>query len=149
VIGVRQSQGTYHSVYRYALPSGQSCEATSNQGSGSLRGRATGASLPLLVIPEHPDEVQEARSHVCTLVGAVFLAIGAWLFYIAVTTWPVGPMTWVVAAALALYLGFKIRRIALPGEKRLGCTSGPTVLRQRKEPEIASHPLQHAEDILA
>src|SRR5271165_1588820 len=59
VIGVRQRGNMFRSVYRYTLPSGQSAEATSSEGSSSLRGRDTGAPCPLLIIPERPDEVHE------------------------------------------------------------------------------------------
>jgi hypothetical protein len=39
VIGVRQGGKCYNTVYRYTLPSGESHEATSREGSSSLRGR--------------------------------------------------------------------------------------------------------------
>jgi hypothetical protein len=149
VIGVRQRQNVFRSVYRYALSSGENCEATSNEGSSSLRGRETGTRVPLLVIPEHTDEVEEARSHVWTFVGGVLLAAGAWLFYIAVTAWPVGPMTWIVAGVLAVHFGIKTYRILLPLEKRLGTTSWKALLSQRPEPDIDGIPVQRSEDILA
>src|SRR2546429_9944648 len=66
VIGVRRKGNCYNSVYRYLAPSGETCEATSIEGSGSLRGRDTGTQVPLLVIPDKPQEVQEARDHAIT-----------------------------------------------------------------------------------
>jgi hypothetical protein len=52
VIGVRLYGNLFNAVYRYTLPSGQMCEATSLEGSSSTRGKETGALVPLLVIPE-------------------------------------------------------------------------------------------------
>ena len=51
VIGVRQVGACFNSVYRYTLPSGEAHEATSIEGSSSVRGRETGSVVPLLVIP--------------------------------------------------------------------------------------------------
>lgn len=142
LIGVRQTGGdSFRSVYRYELPSGQSYEATSKLGSSSLRGRETGASVPLLVIPGHYTEVEEARSHVWTLVGGFLLAISVLLFYVAVHFWPVGPMTWIVAAILAAQFAVKIYRIARPSFKQPGASP--------EQRDMTAIPLQRSEDILA
>lgn len=74
LLGVRQDGGTFHSVFRYQW-AGQSYEATSNQGSSSLRGRDTGDRVPLLIMPGDFTVAVEARSHVWTLVGAVSAAV--------------------------------------------------------------------------
>ena len=59
VIGVRQNGSCFNAVYRYALPSGETHEGTSLEGSESVRGKETGSLVPLWVMPEKPAEVQE------------------------------------------------------------------------------------------
>jgi len=119
VIGVRQNGNCFNAVYRYTLPSGQSCEGTSNEGSSSARGKETGTPVSLLVIPEKPDQVLEARTHIFTIIGVLLFAPAAWLFYTAVTAWPIGPMTWAVAAVLMIHFAARIYKIILPKDKRL------------------------------
>lgn len=140
LIGVRQQGKTYRSVYRYTGPDGHSYEGTSNQGSSSLAGRATGASVALLVMPGDLTQVEEARSHAWTLIGIVFLATGSGLFYYAVHMWPIGPATWVVAGLLIVYAAVRIRRVVL----RSRTSSLP-----RNSATMAALPLQRSEDILA
>lgn len=110
LIGVRQSGQCFQSVYRYALPAGQRYEGTSNQGCSSLSDRRTGMETPLWVIPAHPLRVEEARSHVWTLIGAALLIAGLWLLHYAATAWPLGPMTWLVGALLLAQLGMRVVR---------------------------------------
>lgn len=149
LIGVRQRQNIYRSVYRYTLPTGQSCEATSNEGSGSLKGRDTGSLRSLLVLPERTDEVQEASSHVWTVVGIVFVAVAVWIFRVAVRVWPLGPATWIACGILLLYAGFRIWRSILPAEKRLGTAHFRALLAQRRVADVAASPLLRSEDIRA
>jgi len=154
VIGVRQRGNMFRSVYRYTLPSGQSAEATSSEGSSSLRGRDTGAPCPLLIIPERPDEVHEARSHVWTVVGAVLLSAGLWLFHVAITAWRVGPMTFVIGGIFLAHMAVRLRRLVAPVEKRLG-TAGSgmagwrAALAQRSAADLDSCPILHSEEIRA
>jgi hypothetical protein len=147
VIGVRQTTKYFNAVYHYSLPSGQSFDATSREGSSSVRGKATGTLVRLLVIPEKPGEVQEARSHVFTMIGVLLLVAAAWLFYIAVTAWPIGPMTWLVAALLIAHFGKRIYRIVFPKDKRLSLAAWQTMLRQRRAAAITSAPVQRIEDV--
>src|SRR2546430_1567165 len=104
VSGVRQKGNCSNSVYRYVAPSGEPCEATSIEGSGSLRGRDTGTQVPLLVIPDKPQEVQEARDHIFTVVGVVLLAVGAGLLLFAGRSGHVGPVGWGVAVLCRVHL---------------------------------------------
>jgi hypothetical protein len=149
LIGVRQYQNMFRSVYRYTLPSGQSYDATSNEGSGSLKGRETGATRSLLVLPEHTDEVQEASSHVWTVVGLLFLAVAVWMFRAALKAWPLGPATWLAGGVFLLYSGFRIWRSVLPAEKRLGSTNFKAMIAQRRAADAAVSPLLRSEDIRA
>lgn len=147
VIGVRQCGGTFNAVYRYTLPSGQTCEGTSLEGSDSIRGKQTGALVPLLVVPEKPDEVQEARNHIFTVIGVALLAMCAGLFYYAVTAFSVGPMTWVVGGVVVAHFAERCRRIVFPGEKRLQFSAWRQMLAQRKAASLAAMPVQPLEGL--
>jgi hypothetical protein len=114
VIGVRRNGNSLNSVYRYTSASGETIEATSLEGSSSVSGRETGRLVPLWVLAEKPNQVQEAGNHIFTVVGAVLLGAGAALFWVGATAWRTGPMTWLVAAALLLHLALKLRGIIAP-----------------------------------
>jgi len=131
VIGVRQKGNSFNAVYRYTLPSGQSCEGTSNEGSSSVRGKETGTLVPLLVIPEKPNQVLEARTHIFTIIGVLLFAPAAWLFYTAATLWPIGPMTWAVAAVLLIHVGVRLYKTILPKDKRLTPSAWKSLMAQR------------------
>jgi hypothetical protein len=73
--------------------------------------------VPLLVMPAHPETVEEARSHVWTWIGACCLAIGARVFYFVITTWPVGPMTWIVGGIVVAHFGVKLYRTIIQGKR--------------------------------
>ena len=147
VIGVRQCANIFNAVYRYTLPSGQTCEATSLEGSDSTRGKQTGAIVPLLVIPERPDEVQEARHHVFTVIGVVLLGVCAGLFYYAVTAFRVGSMTWIVGGVVLAHFAERVRQIVLPMDKRLQMSAWRQILAQRKAAQLAATPVQRLEDV--
>src|SRR5204862_7546903 len=80
VVGVRRNGDGLNSVYRYVSAAGETREATSLEGSSSVRGKETGTTVPLWVIPEKPNEVQEAGNHVFTVVGVLLLGAGVALF---------------------------------------------------------------------
>jgi len=119
VVGVRRNGNCFNSVYRYTSAEGATIEATSLEGSSSVRGRETGRQVPLWVIPEKPDQVQEAGNHVFTLVGLVLLCVGVVFFWVALRSWRTGPMTWIMAAVLGLHLLVRLRRIIVPRDKTL------------------------------
>src|SRR5262249_333058 len=147
VIGVRQCGNFFNSVYRYTLPSGQTWEATSLEGSDSTRGRQTGAVVPLVVIPEKPDEVQEARNHVLTVIGVALLAACAGLFYYAATAFRVGPMTWIAGGLVLAHFLERIRQIVFPKDKRLQLSAWRQMLAERKAAQLAEMPVQRLEDV--
>ena len=147
VIGVRQSGNILNAVYRYTLPSGETREATSVEGSDSTRGKQTGDVASLLVIPEKPDEVQEARHHVFTIVGVVLLAAGAGLFYYAVTAFHAGTMTWVVGGLFVAHFLERARQIVFPKDKRLQLSAWRQMLAQRQAAQLGAMPVQRLEDV--
>src|SRR5215470_12912084 len=149
VIGVRQCGNIFNAVYRYTLPSGQTCEATSLEGSDSTRDKQTGAVVPLLVVPEKPSEVQEARHHVFTVIGAMLLAACAGLFYYAVTAFHLGPMTWVVGGLFVAHFLERARQIVFPKDKRLQLSAWRQMLAQRQAAQLGAMPVQRLEDVAA
>src|SRR5690349_32596 len=56
IVGVIAGGGMYTPVYRYTLPDGQSHLAKSDTSSGSVRGKETGRTVPLLVSAHNPSE---------------------------------------------------------------------------------------------
>ena len=155
VIGVRRNGNSFTSVYRYATPSGQSFEATSLEGSSSTAGRETGRLVPLWVIPEKPNEVQEAGNHLFTILGAALLGMGAVFFWFGATAWHTGPMTWVVGALCCVHLLVKLRRILAPVEKTLppvGWRGLPALLEAAATAQAgrsAQAPVQRMEELTA
>jgi len=122
IIGVRPSaRGTYFPVYRYQLPDGTTCEATSDTGSSATSGMTTGRTVALRVFADHPDMASDANGHAALVIGLAALAAGGTLAYIALTAWPVTSMTWVMLGVIALYGASKLRKL-IPSRDR-----GPVV----------------------
>ena len=119
IIGVIAKDGVYTPVYRYALQGGQTHLAKSNTGSSSVRGKETGRVVPLMISAHNPTEAQEANSYVFDIIGVVFFAPGIWFGYTALTAYPVTPMTWIMAAAMLVYLAERGYRILIPKGQRV------------------------------
>jgi hypothetical protein len=116
LIGVRETRAhIYAPVYRYVLPNGVAQEGTSEVGSSSVSRLRTGATARLMVFAQHPDTVAEADRYVSEILGAAFIAVAAVLIYIAVTAWPLTPITWLVLAAIVIYTATRWRK-AMPGK---------------------------------
>jgi hypothetical protein len=86
---------------------------------------------------------------VFTLIGVLMLALGAGLFYIAATTWPIGPMTYIVGFLLLAYVAVRIRRTVLPKEKRLSPAVWAALRARRASAAIAAAPVVRIEDIVS
>ncbi len=119
VIGVISSGSTYTPVYRYTLADGQSHVAKSDTGSSLVRGKETGRVVPLMISAHNPTEAREAGSHLIDLIGLVFALPGVMFGYIALTAYPITRMTWIMAAAMLLYLGERAWRALIPKGQRL------------------------------
>lgn len=119
VIGVTANGGMYTRVYRYTLPDGQTHEAKSDTARGWIRGSETGRIVPLLISAHNPTEAREANSYLFEIVGLVIMVPGVCFGYTALTAYPVTPMTWIMGAALLLYLGEHGRRLLIPKGQRL------------------------------
>jgi hypothetical protein len=152
VIGVRRNGNCLNAVYRYVSPSGETLEATSLEGSSSVRGKETGSMVPLWVIPEKPNEVQEAGNHVFTVVGVLLLGAGVALFWVGVTAWRTGPMTWVVASLAVAHLLQKARGIIAPKDKALPGSGWRELLAQMSAARAQARdarPVQRLEELTA
>ena len=154
VIGVRRNGNCLNAVYRYDSPAGETLEATSLEGSSSSRGKETGRQVPLWVIPEKPNEAQEADNHLFSIVGMVFLGFGGALFSVGATAWPITPMTWVVGGLLAAHLLWKLRSLFLPRDatlSRAGWRALPDLLRTVRPADAAPAevmaPVQRVEEL--
>jgi hypothetical protein len=152
VIGVRRNGNCLNAVYRYVSPSGETFEATSLEGSSSLRGKETGRMVPLRVIPEKPNEVQEAANHLFTVVGVMMLAAGVGLFWVGATAWRTGPMTWVVASLAVVHLLQRVRGIIAPKDKALPRSSWRELLAQMSDARAQgrdAQPVRRLEELTA
>jgi hypothetical protein len=105
IIGVIANGDMFTAVYRYTLPDGQSHEAKADISTGWSKGYATGRVVPLLVSAHNPTQARSANNYLLGIMGVVFLVPGLWLAYTALTAFPVTRMTWIVAAAMLLYVG--------------------------------------------
>lgn len=119
VIGVIANGGTYTPVYRYTAADGQSQVAKSDTGSGWVRGKETGRVVPLMISAHNPTEAREVGGYVLDLIGLVFALPGILFGYIALTAYPITRMTWIMAAAMLIYLGERAYRVFIPKGQRL------------------------------
>ena len=123
IIGVVAEGGMYAPVYRYVSPDGRTCEAKSDISSSAAAGNQTGRVVPLLVSPHNPARAQEAgirsADTIFIAVALVLVLVGLWLGYIAITAYPVTPMTWIMAVGMPVYMGWHLRRSVIPKGQRL------------------------------
>jgi hypothetical protein len=119
IAGVIANNGLYVPVYRYVSPDGQTHLAKSNTGTGSIRGKETGRAVNLLISPHNPAEACDANNYIFDIIGVVMLAPGFVLGYIALTAYPITKMTWIMAAAMILYLAERAYRIIIPRGQRV------------------------------
>ncbi len=152
IIGVRETRPRiYAPVYRFLLPDGVAREGTSDTGSSSVAKLRTGATVRLMVFAQHPDTVEEADSCLSEIVGAVFMAVAAVLIYIAVTAWPLTPITWLVLALIAIYTLTRWRK-AMPGNGERPSPNplrGSTRLSAGGATALATKPLLQIEQLAA
>ena len=112
VVGVRAPrQYLYYPVFRYRLTAtGKWLQGTSDSGALPNPDLVTGHKTRLLVFRKFPDRVADAETHVLEVLGALFLALGGTGIGVAMTFWPVTPMTWVIVTAIGLFALYLLRR---------------------------------------
>jgi hypothetical protein len=150
VVGVREKKpNVYHSVYRYTLPSGEEVEATSNTGSGLTRGRETGRRVQLFTFADRPNEVSEAGVPLAGLFGGVFFAIGLWPLHVALTNWPVTPLTGVGLVGVIACIAYRARGLLIPKGQRKSAREWYAERTRAHQAETAAVPVRQIEEVLA
>ena len=119
IAGVMNQGAAYYPVYRYRLSDGQVHEAKSDTGSSSLNGMDTGRAVQLMVSAHKPTEAREAGIQLIDIIGVVIILPGLWLGYMAVTAFPITPMTGVMGIAFLIYAGERIRSVMTPKDARM------------------------------
>jgi hypothetical protein len=149
VIGVRETEpNMFSTVYRYVLPTGQSCEATSSIGSNSTKGRDTGRTVPLLVFPGRPDRVSEAGSILAGIFGAFFGLVGLWPLHAALSSGPVSWMTLAVLGVFVACIAWKIKGKLIQAAERGSLSDWQKARRAARAAELAAIPVRPIEEIL-
>jgi hypothetical protein len=118
IIGVIASGTTYAPVYRYTTPDGDTHEARSDVSSSGTRGKETGRVVPLMIAAHDPSKARAANSYWLELIGLVLVMPGLVMGYVALTAYPVTPLTWIMGAAMILYLMERGRRTLTPKGER-------------------------------
>jgi uncharacterized protein DUF3592 len=119
IIGVIASGTTYAPVYRYITAEGEPHVARSDVSSSGTTGKETGRVVPLMIAAHNPSSARVANSYWLEIIGVVLVVPGLVLAYIALTAYPVTLMTWVMSAAMILYLVERGRRMLIPKGQRL------------------------------
>jgi hypothetical protein len=141
IIGVRQAGQYFHTVFRFVMPDGSTKEATSGQGSSSLRGRLAGRRVSISVMPNQPGEVREAMSPTIWAWAIGSLAGGLWLTWFAFTAWAPTFWMWLALGAVAIYLGSRVSRLlAARDPAKTGTPMSP-------EDRWAAVPIRRAEEL--
>lgn len=123
IIGVIADGRMYAPVYRYVTPDGRTREALSEVSSGSTAGKETGRVVRLLVTPDNPARATQAGyrtvESIANAVGVVLILIALLFGYMALTSYPVTWMTWIMVAAMLILSGWRLHRHVIPKDKRL------------------------------
>jgi Protein of unknown function (DUF3592) len=119
IIGVIAGSGTYAPVFRYITPEGETHEARSDVSSSGTAGKETGRVVPLMIAAHNPSSARVANSYWLEIFGFVFIVPSLVLGYVALTRYPVTPMTWIMGALMILYLVERGRRTLIPKGQRL------------------------------
>jgi hypothetical protein len=149
IIGVICSDSMFRPVYRYTSPDGQSHVAKSDMNSSWVRGKETGRVVPLIISGSNPAEAQEANSYLLDMVGLVFFACGIWLGYIALTSYPITLMTWIMALALIIFLAERGYRTFIPKGQRPSFAEWRQKLKPKQTTPIDLADVKPIEQILA
>lgn len=136
IIGVIPNGKTYAPVYRYTLADGQTHVAKANIASNLVHGMTTGRKVALLISPHNPSDARQANDWTGEIIGLVFLAPGVWLGWTALTAYPITPMTWLMAAGFALYLGERALRVLRRNGPHVSIAEWIAMIRQGDATDI-------------
>ena len=145
VVGVRTIGRLYYPVYRYTSPSGKRIQATSDVGNGANPKLVTGRKVRLRVFRKHPERVAEAGAEVPEMVGWALLAAAATAVGVALTLWPVTPITWILLGLVCFFVAYRLWRSMPAGGERPF-----TSLTREPPPEaLLQAPVRPIEEILS
>ena len=148
IIGIRKKKNVYYTVYSYMHPdTGETIEAMSDGGSSILKGRETGRRVELMMFPDNPGNVRNARGYVLLILGLILIAIGLGLGSAGWRVSDITPMTFIMAFVFMLFIGVKIKSGLLPREKWKTVTEWREQRRAEKQKEWKDIPMQQYEDI--
>lgn len=130
IIGVVPNGKLFAPVYRYTLADGQTHVAKANISSNMVRGMKTGRTVRLLVSPHNPSDARQAGDWTGEIIGLVFMLPGAWLGWIALTAFPLTPMTGLMAAGFVAYFAERGVRTFKRNGPHLSIADWLTLIRQ-------------------
>jgi hypothetical protein len=157
VIGVREklssmskngAQMLYYPVYRYSLVNGEMYEATSDTGSNLTGGKQTGYVTKLLVFPDDPTNVRDARSFSGLFFSLLFIIPGVIFAKVGAGQEAPLPYTIFFLFAIFTYGAAKFRKLIIPKEERRSPLAWKEQRRKRRREEMEKLPLRPLEDIL-
>lgn len=119
IIGVIASGTTYAPVYRYITPEGETHEARADVSSSGTSGKETGRVVPLMIAAHNLSSARAADSYWLEIIGFVLVLPGLVLGYVALTAYPLTPMTGIMGAGMILYLIERGRRTLTPKGQRV------------------------------
>jgi predicted DCC family thiol-disulfide oxidoreductase YuxK len=109
IIGVRRRGACYHGVYRYVLPGGEYCEATSVQSRNSPQGLQTGRRVPIQVMTDKLDEAREQHASLLWALAIGLLLTGTLLVYMGAAVAKRSPIAWVLIVAAVAFVAHWLR----------------------------------------
>ena len=145
VVGVRALGRLYYAVYRYQSRAGKRAEATADVGAGASPKLATGRRVRLLALRKYPDRVAEAGIHPLEIVGGVLFGVATVAVGMALTAWPVTPVTWVLLAGVLMSVAYGLQR-SMPARGERPFTS---IVRKWSPDGLLDTPVRRLEEILA
>ncbi|MDP9128297.1 MAG: DUF3592 domain-containing protein, partial [Pseudomonadota bacterium] len=119
IVGARQNGSSYYPVYRYALTSGQTIEATSDTGSSRPPEPGIDKDLSLMVFRTAPGVTRPTHSYLLEIIGLMIFVPGLFLLHMGLTAYPTTKMTYVMLVALGLYGAIRLHKIIIPKDKRV------------------------------
>jgi hypothetical protein len=142
---VRAHGRLYYAVYRYQSRAGKRAEATADVGVGASPRLATGRKVRLLAFRKHPDRVAEAGIHLLEVVGGGLFVAAAIAVGVALTAWPVTPLTWILLAGVLMFVAYGLQR-SMPARGERPFTS---IVRTSPPDGLPDTPVRPLEEILS
>lgn len=148
IVGVREKNGVYYSVYSYTLPNGETREATDNSGSNIVKGRETGSHITLLVSRDDPQKARPAKNTLEYVIAALFALPGGFLLWYGLVAYPLTPLTGVILLGFCIYGAYRFKTHMIPRNERLSPSAWMAARQVERKKEMESHPVRPLEELL-